>query len=511
MTGDHNHLVVDPGSHIAFGAVSRQSPPTVALGGSAQLQPSSAAATLTLGIDHVASDDLPAYWPPQVAGGARKWISAQVHDGGLSDGAFQLGLISGPDLQDLEVGSASGSVQATGLTVIWLPPMPPMTDVQGTIALLGPDAIGVTVTSASQGDLRIGQSTMVITGLSAADQIGAISVNVTGPAAAALALLNQPRLHLLKSVPVPLNATSGTIATNLALTLPLDAKATVAQIQAKVHADIENLALQNLVLGRSLSGGQITIDADTNKLHVTGAAALATIPLRLTLDADLTAGPPTQVIASLAMTATADQVALAKAGISTGGVLNGAAQFALALTALRNGRTDIAAKIALPESHLQVAPISWSGGAGQVTATAHLAFQGSRIVALDGVNLKGPDVALKVRSVFTQGRLATMIVGRLLLGRTDLHGSLGFPRAPGRPLRAERRGAGARSVEGLGRRRQTAAQRRAGEQRALQYLVEVRVPGASAVARPGRSGPHPVRDLAKRGLPRTGPMWTAWS
>jgi hypothetical protein len=427
VTGDQNHLVVDPGSHLAFGAVSRQPPPTVALGGSAQLQHSRMTATVTLGIDHVASDDLPAYWPPHVAGGARKWISAQVHDGGLSDGAFQLGLSSGPDLADLEVRSASGSVQAKGLTVAWLPPMPPMTNVQGTIALLGPDAVGVTVTGASQGDLQVGRSTMVITGLSAADQIGAITVDVTGPAAATLALLNQPRLHLLKSVPVPLAAANGTITTKLGLTLPLDAKVTLAQLQANVHVDIQNLALQNLVLGRSLTGGQFTIDADTNKLQMTGKAALASIPVQLTLNADLTAGPPTQVIASLAVNATADQAALAKAGIPTGGVLSGAAQFTLSLTALRNGRTDIAATIALPESHLQVAPISWSGGAGQVTATAHVALQGSRIVALDGVDLKGPGVALKVRSVFTQGQLTTLIVDRLLLGRTDLHGSLGFP------------------------------------------------------------------------------------
>ncbi|WP_419757883.1 DUF3971 domain-containing protein [Acidisoma sp.] len=433
VTGDRDHLAVDPGSHVAFGAVSAQPPPTLALGGSAQLSKSGVTAEVTLGIDHVASDDLPAYWPPDVAPGARKWISAQVHDGLLHDGAFQIGLSSGPNFANLGVGSASGAVQANGLTVIWLPPLPPMTAVQGSIALLGPDAVGVTVTGASQGDLRVGQSTMVITGLSAPEQIGAITVNVAGPVATVLTLLNQPRLHLLKSVPVPLKATSGTIATNVALTLPLDAKVTLAQIQAKVHADIENLALQNLALGRSLTGGQFTIDADTNALKLTGAAALASIPMQLTLDADLTAGPPTQVIANVALTATADQVALAKAGIPTAGVLKGPAQFALALKATRGGRTDINAKITLPEANLQVAPISWSGGAGQATATAHVALQGSQIVALDSIKLQAPDAALKVHSVFAEGRLSTLFVDRLLLGRTDLHGSLGFPAHTGDP------------------------------------------------------------------------------
>jgi hypothetical protein len=434
VTGDHDHFALDPGSHIAFGAVSPQPPPTLALGGHAQLQSGGGLiATVTLGIDHVATNDVPAYWPPQAAPGARAWISAQVHGGLLHDGAFQLGLSSGPALAGLGVTSASGAVQANGLTVAWLPPVPPMTNVQGSIALRGPDAIGVTVTSANQGDLRVGQSTMVISGLTAADQTGAITVNVSGPVAAALSLLSQRRLSLTKSVPVPLVATSGTISTTVALTLPLDAKVTIAQIKGKVHVGIQNLTLQNLLLGRSLTDGQITIDADTSKLHLAGTAALAGIPAQVSLDADLTAGPPAQVITSLSVTATADQVALAKAGIPTGGVLSGAAQFALTLTALRNGRTDILAKIALPESHLRVSSISWAGGDGQATATAHLALQGSRIVALDGINLTGPDVALKVRSVFTQGRLSTLIVDRLLLGRTDLHGSLGFPASPSAP------------------------------------------------------------------------------
>jgi hypothetical protein len=427
VTSDHQNLTVDPGSHIAFGTVSPQPPPTLALGGAARLAGSGMTGTLTLGLDHVATDDVPAYWPPRLAGGARSWITAQVHDGMLHDGAFQLGLSSGPDLAALKLVSASGAIPATGLTVAWLPPLPPMTDVQGSIALRGPDAIGVTVNSARQGDLSVTQSTMAIAGLSAADQIGTITIHVTGPVASALSLLNQPRLGLLKNLPVPLNATGGTMATTVALTLPLDSKVTLAQIQAKVHTGIENLALANLLLGRGLTDGRITIDADTTKLHLTGTAALAAIPAQVTLDTDFTAGPPTQVIARLTAHASADQVALSNAGIPTGGMLSGAARFALSLTALRSGRTDITAKIALPDANLRVAPIHWAGGAGEAAATAHLALQGARIVALDGISLQGPDVTLQVRSRFAQGRLSALIVDRLLLGRTDLHGSLGFP------------------------------------------------------------------------------------
>jgi hypothetical protein len=427
ITGTGDHVAIDPGSHIALGAVSPQPPPTLALGGSAQMAPAGLTGTVTLGIDHVAADDVPAYWPPKVAGGARSWISGQVRDGSLQDGAFQIGLTSGPDFAGLAVVSASGQVQATGLTVTWLPPLPPMTNVQGAIALQGPDAVAITVASAQQGPIVVSKSRMVITGLNAAEQIGTIDVNVAGPVVAALALVGHPRLNLLKSVPVPLKATSGTVAAAIALSLPLDAKVTLAQIKVKVHAGIQNLALQNLLLGRSLSDGQLTIDATMANLHLAGSAALATIPTQLTLDADFTNGPPTQVLASVTASATADPAALARAGVPTGGLLTGPAQFGLSLKSVRNGRTDIDATVSLPEANLRVSQISWAGGAGRATARAHLALQGSRIVALDNIDLQGPDVALKVRSGFTQGRLSSLTVDQLVLGRTNLHGSLGFP------------------------------------------------------------------------------------
>jgi hypothetical protein len=433
ISGDDAHLSIDPQSHIAFGAVSAQPPPTVSLGGSAERRSGGMVATVTLGIDHVASNDLPAYWPPKVAGGARSWIKAQVHDGSVHDGAFTLGLRSGPDLGDLTLVSASGQAPATGLTVAWLPPLPPMTTVQGSISLAGPNAVGIAVTSAQQGKLSVSGSHMTITGLNAKDQIGTISVNIAGPVAAALALVSHPRLNLLKQVPVPLKATSGSLAAQLTLSLPLDSKVKISQLHMKLHAAIQNLALQDVLLGRSVADGALTIDATMDKLHLAGSAALAGIPAQLTVDSDFTSGPPTQVVASLNATATADQAALARAGVPTAGLLSGTAQLGIALKAAGNGRTDINAMLSLPERNLRVNQISWAGGAGQATGTAHLALQGSRIVALDNIAVKGPDVAVKVHSTFAQGRLASVVVDQLVLGRTNLHGSLGLPAGPSDP------------------------------------------------------------------------------
>lgn len=432
-SGSGDRITIDPGSHIAFAAVSQQAPPTVTLGGSAERSATGLAATVSLGIDHVASDDVAAYWPPSIAHGAYTWIKSQVHGGLLHDGLFRIGFKSGPDLTDFAISSAGGAVAATGLAIAWLPPLPPLTDVHGTIALTGPGSVGVTVSKASQGNLSVTNSTMVITGLSAREQTGTIALYAAGPVASALALLSHPRLNLMKSVPFPLNATAGTVATVVNLSLPLNANVTFAQINVKVHAGIQNLALANILLGRSVTGGALTIDANPSTLHLTGTAALAAIPTQLALDANFAKGPPGQVVVRLTATATADQTALAKAGIPTAGVLNGSVQAKVDVSAERSGRTDIDAKLTLPESHLRITPISWTGGAGEATATAHVALQNGTIVALDDLSLKGPDVGLQATSTFNGGRLSKLTVDRIVLGRTDLHGSFSLPAAASDP------------------------------------------------------------------------------
>jgi hypothetical protein len=427
LSGDERHLAIDSGSQIVFGAVSQAPAPTVTLNGGATWEAGAVIASLGVGIDHVASNDVPSYWPPGFADGARNWIKAQIRDGQLHDGTVSLGLKSNTDLSDIEVFSATGMVPAEGLTVTWLPPVPPLTQVDGAIVLQGPDAIAIRVDSAKQSMLALSNSSIVITGLSARDQIGTITVNLAGPVADAVALVNHPRLHLLQGVPLPLKVTSGTVTGRIQLSLPLDAKVTTGQLTMTTHAALQNLGLAGLLLGRDVTKGQITIDATMAKLHLAGSAALSAIPVTLALDTSFTGGPPSGIVASVQASATANQTQLAAAGIPTGGILNGTADANVTVQVQRGGRTDVNARLALPESHLRVNAIAWSGGEGSATATAHLALQGDSIVAFDPVSLQGPGIDVAILPKFTGGRLSAIAIDRLKLGVTDVTGSVGLP------------------------------------------------------------------------------------
>ena len=92
--GGRGMVTLDPGSQIALGPVSAAPPPTIGLTGSTDVAPGGKA-SLGVTIDHVATGDLPIYWPPSLAPGAHDWIAQQTNSGGLHDGDFHFGLTLG--------------------------------------------------------------------------------------------------------------------------------------------------------------------------------------------------------------------------------------------------------------------------------------------------------------------------------------------------------------------------------------------------------------------------------
>lgn len=434
LTGDESAIRIDPASRIVFGAVSEAPAPTLSFSGSAQpLAAGGFTATLGLSLDHVASDDVPAYWPPGFADGARAWIKAQVRGGSLDNGTFAFGFKSDAGLGDLALVSVAGGIPAEGLAVTWLPGLPPLTVGQGAVILQGMDKVLIKVDQARQGALALSPSSMVISGLTGQVQTGTIAVNFAGPVAAVVALLNQPRLGLLKSVPLPLKVTAGTVKAAVKLSLPLLAKVTTGQITLDAKADVTGLALGGLLLGRDLTDGQFAISASMAMLHLSGPCRLATIPLRLSLDALFAPKTADQAVAMVHAEATATPAQLAAAGVPTGGLLHGSLAARLDLAAAQNGRTDIDATVNLPASHLRISQIGWAGGAGQATATAHIVVQGSRIAGFDPVALKGPGIDVQVQPAFTAGRLSALDIPRFILGRTDINGRIGLPAGAGAP------------------------------------------------------------------------------
>lgn len=209
-------------------------PSTIELSGTVQRDSGQIEASLALGVDHVSFPELPQFWPAGTGGGARGWVVANVTTGTAHDGHFEFTLTDSDDLSDLALTSASGTIEAEGLTVYWLRPVPPVVQGHAVLHLIDPDTLEITMLSGKSAPETPGGESLAVRGLRMRvagmmhnEQTAEIKTELAGSVPAAIALLRDPRLRLLSRHPLPLNDPAGQVDASLKVSLPLDARVTM--------------------------------------------------------------------------------------------------------------------------------------------------------------------------------------------------------------------------------------------------------------------------------------------
>jgi hypothetical protein len=409
---------------------------TLSATGSVQRSPDRIEAALSLGLDRMAFADLPALWPPGVAGDVRTWIVQNITAGVAHDGHVALSLAAKPDLSALALTSASGTLEGSGLTVSWLRPVPPIDQGVATLRIVDPDTLQIDVGSGRQ-RLRNGNSLtltgggMRITGLMQRSQMGSIQASVTGSLGDVFALLREPRLNLLSKHPVDVRDPAGDVSATLAITLPLDDRITMDDVGIHVVAHVDNARLGDVVAGRDLTGGSLDVQADTDGLTVKGPALLAGIPATLDAAMDFRAGPPSQVLQRVAAAGRADAKQLAAAGLDLTDMLAGPVDLRAVVTEQRDGSGSVAVDAGLQDATLTVGALDWRKPAG---AAAHgsmlVRLQHDRLAGVDQVGAEGDGLLLRGSAVCDDGRVTRVRLDRLVLGRSDVQGTVQLPAAP---------------------------------------------------------------------------------
>ncbi|MDQ2804247.1 MAG: AsmA-like C-terminal region-containing protein, partial [Pseudomonadota bacterium] len=409
--------------------------------GSGQRSAGAYAAALTLDLDRVDVADLPRLWPAGVGGGARPWILENVVAGRAHDGHFDIGLGGSGDLSDVRLTRASGLLQGSGLTVHWLRPVPPLQRGEVVVRVLDPDTVDIDLSSGQQvperrqvGPLTLQGGRVHITGLAHKDQDGTIRAAIAGPVAAALAVLANPRLHLLSDHPLPLTNPAGSVKAILTVSLPLLARVTISQVRIQARAELAELHLSAVVAGRDLDAGRFTLAADDNGLTLRGRSKLAGMAANVAAAMDFRAGPPGQILQRITVIGRPDARQLAAAGLDVGNALAGPLGLQSIYTERRGKLPDLGVLADLTPAALRVAVLGWQKPAGTAaTARARVVFKQGRIIGIEGIELSGERLAARGRAEFADGRPTRLTVSKLVFGRNDARGLIRFA-SGGRPL-----------------------------------------------------------------------------
>ncbi|GBQ88687.1 hypothetical protein AA13595_2455 [Gluconacetobacter johannae DSM 13595] len=403
---------------------------------------------LSAGIPALDFATLGQYWPAGAAKGARLWVTRNITRGAASDLHVSVGLQGRTGWRGLRLVALGGGLNGSGLDVHWLRPIAPMHGLDASLVFDGPDSLSIAfdhgvqlvertgrnVDATGTGRVAVGPGHMRIDGLLLKDQVGDISTTLRGNARDVLALLAEPRLHLLSRHPLGFSQPSGQARIGLHLALPLTAHVKVAEIRLDTHADITRVHLGKVVLGRGLDDGRLAIDATTEGLTLRGNGRLGGVPATISYSMDFRTGPAVRTTESARVRAHITPEDAARTGLTFGQRFEGSAELDVAYDRFPGGAGRIDLNLNLDDAALTI-PV-WRKARGQAAhASVRLGLDQARLSSVEAIRATGPELSVEGRANVTDGQASRLVLRGFRVGRSRGDATVGIPAGPRDPIR----------------------------------------------------------------------------
>ncbi|MDR3529883.1 MAG: DUF3971 domain-containing protein [Rhodopila sp.] len=430
LSGTSDEITITKG-HLDVAHTPDGNPEIIDISGTVAHVSDRLTASLTVGIDQIDIGDLPRLWPIGVGGGARPWVTEHVTSGLVTHGTASFVIESDDALRDVMVTKASGDLDGSNATFTWIDNIPPVEQTDVHLHLVDPDTLDILISSAHQrirnggADLLIKDGQMRITGLSFHDQVAVIHTLVEGPVASALALLKEPRLHLLSAHPIALKTGGGDASATLDFRFPLENKLQIEDVQIHADAHLQRVRLLDVAGGQGLDDGSVDLSIDKDGLSLKGRGSLAAIPVTLDGRMDFSQGPASQVVQKIVVTGQPDATQLDAAGLHVTDVVGGSIPMTAVMIERRSGDGSIAITGDLTLATLGVAPLAWHKPSGDAAnAAATLVMSHDRLTKIDRIAVRGDGLLMSGSANFIDGHFRTLLLDAIQLGRTQGHGTI---------------------------------------------------------------------------------------
>lgn len=404
------------------------------------MQPKGIEARLSATIPHVSFEDLTYYWPSLAAKGGKKWVTENITTGTATNLVTTAELGSSQGWNGLKLTGIQGGIDATGLTVHWLRPITPLQGLDARLDIVSPDKLsihfdhgyqlvdrtGKNVGQNGTGRIEAGPGSMDIVGLTKKDQTGIIETDLHGPLQDVIALLAEPRLHLLSRHPLSLTRPRGTANLHLGLSLPLISRVTINDMTIQSHADVTHASIGNVVAGRDVANAHFGLDVTTDGLALAGHGVIGGLPSDLTYDMDFRSLPPDAVAEKAHLTSRITPDTALAAGIATGDHFAGSANLAVDYQQLASHIGTVGLDLDLGRADIRI-PM-WHKTAGQAAhASATLDLDRGQITNVDHLQASGPDMNVVGKAQIRPGHAPELIISSFRIARSNGHAKLVLP------------------------------------------------------------------------------------
>lgn len=372
-------------------------------------------------IDGVAVGELGRFWPRNVGPNPREWVTKNIAAGQVTaaetDFRMRIPLnASGETIVEL----LEGSLEAKGMTVSYLQPMPPVEGVDGSARFTADQFVADFTTGKVDGVIVKGGQLRILD-IDLPNERIEVDTNVDGKLADVMKLLDHPRLGFGKKLGINPADFGGEVTTMLAIGFPTVRDVTFDLMTIKVESEIRGGTVKQAVLGQDLTDADLKLTVDKSSMRVEGNAKLGEAPIELEWDEDFGKAKFVRQLTVNAVVSAAQRAAL---GFDFRPQIDGAIGTDVVYTQLPKGRATVALKLDLTPASMEVSLAGWSkpkgvaGGAAMVIELSE-----GRVVAIKDMNIAAGDLEAAGHLEFAEdGRTVSKATfDRLRLGLSDLH------------------------------------------------------------------------------------------
>jgi len=221
--------------------------------------------------------DLKRLWPRGAAVGAREWIDAHIHDGGVPSGSFVIRLPPAEATpKPLAADAVDVKFEFAGLEVNYYGELDPAREVRGT-GILSAQTFEGRVTQAQVGGLTMQKGRVAIDWGGKVAKLE-VDADVIGPSAAALTIVDRAPLRVAEKMGVVPQELGGSSESHVEVKLPLKSELDSGDVHVKVDSSLTDASLEKLVRGVGFRDGTLAVRVNDGVVEVEGDTTFTDIP-----------------------------------------------------------------------------------------------------------------------------------------------------------------------------------------------------------------------------------------
>ena len=373
-------------------------------------------------------DQLARYWPAAWGSDAHRWITTHFSDGTLHQARAEIRLWSG-EKGSFELVSLEGDMEASGVTLDYLPPMPPVRNIEATMKF-DEKRFDIFISKGDSEGLTVKEGTVFLTGLDEVDQYADIELEIDGTFGNQLAYLDHEPLGYSSIIGIDPKTTKGQAETRLKLRFIVEKALTLDQIEISATSKVLGVSAAKVLLGRGIDEGELDIRVDKKGMDVTGSVKFGRIPATLTWRENFGGKRAFQRRYDL-QARIADVGHLADMGLDlapfTGNFVRGSLDANIRYTVIDDVARLLDIKLDITNTEFSAPAFGWSkipGIKGEARMT--MRFEGERIKDVPHFSLTTDDLEIigQVRYDGKGGALRRIDFERISFGLTDIQGAL---------------------------------------------------------------------------------------